>query len=416
MHGKCIDPYYEWLGIPPKEHPPNHYRLLGLELFEENRGVIDTAANRQMSFIKQYQAGADSDLTEKLLNELATARICLLSPAAKKAYDQRLRAKLEAQTPSATATGFASEDHLPHGNSVPCPSIAPGLSSPITRADAAALTKCDYHQGAEPPVSVPFADHSAQMAAIRNSEAPSPVIVHTRSIVLARQRTSFKVLAIAVCMLASASVILLALLLVEPSWLRPESHGLTSGINPAGFSQTTGSPPDAVPVPDQTSPGEVCSSSGSAVSLVVESGESEASPLGELIVTPATEGSVEFPTTPVEFRPSPEETLEQSEERLRTAAQRASSSAEYHAVAEESLTLAYRAIVDSQTELAKQVAQCAPVAARKSGSEDLVRRVTLLWSDLARSLTDDVEEQAYQRLLERNITPLAGWQGTGQKQ
>ena len=83
---KTVDPYYEWLGIPPKDQPPNHYRLLGLELFEENRSVIDAAANRQMSFIKEYQAGADSELSQKLLNELSAARLCLLSAPAKATY------------------------------------------------------------------------------------------------------------------------------------------------------------------------------------------------------------------------------------------------------------------------------------------------------------------------------------------
>jgi len=94
---KTSDPYYEWLGIPPKDKPPNHYRLLGLELFEENRNVIDAAANRQMSFIKEYQAGPDSELSQKLLNELSAARLCLLSSPAKAAYDQQLRARLKAQ-------------------------------------------------------------------------------------------------------------------------------------------------------------------------------------------------------------------------------------------------------------------------------------------------------------------------------
>ena len=94
---KTVDPYYEWLGIPPKDQPPNHYRLLGLELFEENRSVIDAAANRQMSFIKEYQAGADSELSQKLLNELSAARLCLLSAPAKAAYDTQLRAQLKPQ-------------------------------------------------------------------------------------------------------------------------------------------------------------------------------------------------------------------------------------------------------------------------------------------------------------------------------
>jgi hypothetical protein len=26
-----FDPYYHWLGIAPKDQPPNHYRLLGVE-------------------------------------------------------------------------------------------------------------------------------------------------------------------------------------------------------------------------------------------------------------------------------------------------------------------------------------------------------------------------------------------------
>jgi hypothetical protein len=94
---KTVDPYYEWLGIPPKDQPPNHYRLLGLELFEENRSVIDAAANRQMSFIKEYQAGTDSELSQKLLNELSAARLCLLSASAKAAYDTQLRAQLKPQ-------------------------------------------------------------------------------------------------------------------------------------------------------------------------------------------------------------------------------------------------------------------------------------------------------------------------------
>ena len=31
---ETFDAYHEWLGIPPKDQPPNHYRLLGIELFE----------------------------------------------------------------------------------------------------------------------------------------------------------------------------------------------------------------------------------------------------------------------------------------------------------------------------------------------------------------------------------------------
>lgn len=95
--GTTIDPYYEWLGIPSKDQPPNHYRLLGIEIFEANPNVIDTAANRQMGFLKEYQAGPDFDLSQRLLNELSAARLCLLSPANKAIYDAQLRAQLDAK-------------------------------------------------------------------------------------------------------------------------------------------------------------------------------------------------------------------------------------------------------------------------------------------------------------------------------
>lgn len=34
MVEKEFDPYEQWLGIPPSEQPPDHYRFLGLSLFE----------------------------------------------------------------------------------------------------------------------------------------------------------------------------------------------------------------------------------------------------------------------------------------------------------------------------------------------------------------------------------------------
>jgi hypothetical protein len=88
---KTRDPYYQWLGIPPKDQPANHYRLLGLEIFEENRDVIAAAADRQMSFVKSYQCGEDSELSQKVLNELSAARLCLLNPQKKADYDKELR-------------------------------------------------------------------------------------------------------------------------------------------------------------------------------------------------------------------------------------------------------------------------------------------------------------------------------------
>ncbi len=87
-----FDPYRKWLGIPPKDQPPNHYRLLGVELFESDLDVIEGAAERQMNFVRQYQSGEYATAAAKILNELAIARLCLLKPATKTAYDKKLRA------------------------------------------------------------------------------------------------------------------------------------------------------------------------------------------------------------------------------------------------------------------------------------------------------------------------------------
>jgi hypothetical protein len=54
---ESFDPYLSWLGIRAAERPPNHYRLLGIELFERDSDVIATAADRQMTHIRSFQSG-----------------------------------------------------------------------------------------------------------------------------------------------------------------------------------------------------------------------------------------------------------------------------------------------------------------------------------------------------------------------
>lgn len=107
--------------------------------------------------------------------------------------------------------------------------------------------------------------------------------------------------------------------------------------------------------------------------------------------------SAELPKTTAP-PPPPVETLEQADRRLQAAAEQASSSAERQAVAQELLSLADKAILDSQTELAKRVVERALAAARKSESDDLVKQATLLWGELEQPLTDEVKERARERL------------------
>jgi hypothetical protein len=101
-----FDPYYKWLGIRPEHQPPDHYRLLGLDALESDRDVIQSAAERQMAHVQSFKIGPQSDLSQRILNEIAKAKVCLLNPETKSVYDRTLRQRLSpppAQPPVAAA-------------------------------------------------------------------------------------------------------------------------------------------------------------------------------------------------------------------------------------------------------------------------------------------------------------------------
>lgn len=86
-----FDPYHRWLAIPPHEQPPNHYRLLNIALFEADPEVIEAAADQRMAYLRTHQTGPHGGLSQKLLNEVAMAKLCLLNKSKKPAYDAALR-------------------------------------------------------------------------------------------------------------------------------------------------------------------------------------------------------------------------------------------------------------------------------------------------------------------------------------
>jgi hypothetical protein len=102
---EVFDPYRKWLGIPLAEQPPHHYRLLGIGLFEDDADTIAIAADRQMAHVRTFQTGPNSALSQKLLNELAAARLALLDPKKKAAYDKDLRATLAVSAPDKGGAG-----------------------------------------------------------------------------------------------------------------------------------------------------------------------------------------------------------------------------------------------------------------------------------------------------------------------
>ncbi|HEV7283113.1 MAG TPA: hypothetical protein VGN57_23100 [Pirellulaceae bacterium] len=92
-----FDPYYVWLGIPPGERPPTHYRLLDIPVFESDPNVIDIGFNRRMAYLQSIKDGARLEAAERLKNELSEARRCLLIDDRRSRYETDLRKRIDEQ-------------------------------------------------------------------------------------------------------------------------------------------------------------------------------------------------------------------------------------------------------------------------------------------------------------------------------
>src|SRR5262245_7340846 len=104
-----FDPYYTWLGIPPEEQPADHYRLLGIRRYESNAEVIVNAADQRMAYLRTFQAGKRAALSQKLLNEISAAQVCLADPTKKRTYDERLSRESSAkEAPPQSAAGHTA--------------------------------------------------------------------------------------------------------------------------------------------------------------------------------------------------------------------------------------------------------------------------------------------------------------------
>ena len=124
-----FDPYHRWLGISPKDQPPNHYRLLGIDLLEADPEVIRDAAEQRMAHVRTYHLGQYGELSQRILNELAAAKACLLDPQKKAAYDAGLRGRQggpPGKTPPLPETADEYAVQRPAATSPDPPHIGPG--------------------------------------------------------------------------------------------------------------------------------------------------------------------------------------------------------------------------------------------------------------------------------------------------
>ena len=121
-----FDPYHTWLGIPPKDQPADHYRVLGLERFEPHPDVISNAVDRQMAHVRSVGQHHEQEQAA-VLCRLAAARVCLLDPGKRRQYDRMLlessrieRANaIDARPPMPGPTKL-DRAQVPWVNSTPC--------------------------------------------------------------------------------------------------------------------------------------------------------------------------------------------------------------------------------------------------------------------------------------------------------
>jgi hypothetical protein len=91
-----FDAYHKWLGIPKDQQPPTHYQLLGIAPTELDPEVIRGAAARQIAHVRTFQSGPHAVDCARILNELAEAKLVLLNPSRRAAYDDPLAARTPA--------------------------------------------------------------------------------------------------------------------------------------------------------------------------------------------------------------------------------------------------------------------------------------------------------------------------------
>ena len=123
-----FDAYHKWLGIPPGPRPPTHYQLLGINPTERDRDVIESAAVRQTAYVRHFQAGAYAKECARILGELAQARLVLIDPARRAAYDATLAAAAPPPVPAPAAQpAFTITGTEPAGRLVDRPARSSGL-------------------------------------------------------------------------------------------------------------------------------------------------------------------------------------------------------------------------------------------------------------------------------------------------
>ncbi len=203
---EAFNPYREWLGLEADVEAPHFYQLLGVELFEDDRAELMTAADKALVRVRGFRPGPQAAAWAKLLDELAQAKACFQNQSRKSLYDNNLRQNLERQrptqppcdiTPQIAAVNL-SPDLYPPGMAPKTPASAnessvtvsptrnpypPGMTPMLEGIPAAPATLARPHP-LPPPArassrsDVPAANTTSDVSAVREPVPPGPVNAH----------------------------------------------------------------------------------------------------------------------------------------------------------------------------------------------------------------------------------------------
>ncbi|HAN99750.1 MAG TPA: hypothetical protein DCQ98_21030 [Planctomycetaceae bacterium] len=169
-----FDPYHRWLGIPPREFPPDRWRLLGLTPGERNEATIRAAVDQRLGFLRTLQQGPFGEVSQRLLNEVSRAGVELLDPSlaltgSGSVSPSSVRQSAVSPSSAASTRPFAPPDDRPlsstasrsalstavadealPGGSTTRPAVPPSLRSPSPSVEA--FEEGDRTEAGEPNV------------------------------------------------------------------------------------------------------------------------------------------------------------------------------------------------------------------------------------------------------------------------
>lgn len=90
-----LDVYRDWLGIQETARPLSHYQLLKLNQFEDNSMLARKQYRDLNALVRKHATSETAAPSQRLLNELAKAMLCLTDAARKLEYDISLGRKVE---------------------------------------------------------------------------------------------------------------------------------------------------------------------------------------------------------------------------------------------------------------------------------------------------------------------------------